>query len=136
MNIKLVLIMTKGCDDVLQSVEKYLSSFQADLAAVSAEIETLQSRSSSMNERLKNRKKVEKLLGPTVDKFIISPKVVKKISEGPVDDAYVQALDELQRRTQALANAGDVKGVQAVEDLKPLLENLSDAVCCSTLRQC
>ena len=113
---------------MLQSVEKYLSSFQSDLATVAAEIETLQSRSTTMNEKLQNRKKVEKLLAPTVERLTIPPRVVKKISEGPVDDAYVQALEEMQRRSHALTNASDLKDVKAAQDLRPLLEGLADIV--------
>ena len=52
-----------ACDKVLDSVETYLKGFQADLGTVSAEIETLQNRSTEMNTRLENRKVVEKLLG-------------------------------------------------------------------------
>lgn len=119
----------QGCDDVLQSVEKYLSSFQTDLAAVSAEIETLQTRSTSMNEKLQNRRKVEKLLGPTVERVTISPRVVKKISEGPVDEAYVHALDEMQRRRSLLDSADELHpNVKAAQDLRPLFNDLQDVV--------
>ena len=82
-----------------------------------------------MNEKLNNRKKVEKLLAPTVERLTISPKVVKKISEGPVDEAYVQALNEMQRRSHALEKAGDLKDVKAAQDLQPLLAGLADIVC-------
>lgn len=123
-----MLIYAQGCDDVLQSVEKYLSSFQIDLASVAAEIETLQARSTTLNEKLENRKKVENLLGPTVERFIISPQLVKKITEGPIDEAWIQSLDELQRRTKFFEKANDFKDVKAAQDLKPLLENLSNIV--------
>lgn len=82
-----------------------------------------------MNEKLQNRKKVEKLLAPTVERLTISPKVVKKISEGPVDEVYVQALEEMQRRSLALDNLDDLKDVKAAQDLRPLLAGLADIVC-------
>lgn len=123
-----MLIDLKACDDVLQSVEKYLSSFQTDLGAVSAEIETLQSRSTALNEKLENRQRVEKLLGPVVDRIALSPKLVKKISDGPIDDAWVQALNELQQRSTALESATDLKDIHAVGDLKPLIEDLTNKV--------
>src|SRR3954469_12759153 len=56
-----------ACDEVLKSVETYLTNFQTDLAAVSAEIESLQNRSIALNTKLQNRKVVEKLLGPAVE---------------------------------------------------------------------
>jgi len=46
----------KACDEVLKSVESYLYSFQTDLGVVSAEIETLQNRSTMLNKRLENRR--------------------------------------------------------------------------------
>ncbi|KAI9850193.1 MAG: hypothetical protein M1838_006002 [Thelocarpon superellum] len=114
-----------GCDKVLASVETYLTSFQTDLGVVSAEIETLQSRSTSLNARLENRRTVEKLLGPAVEEFSISPTVVMKVAEGPIDEAWVQALMEVDQH----ANAVDAKAklqphVKAVEDIQPLLNDM------------
>jgi len=50
------LRFSQACDEVLKTVESYLSSFQTDLGLVSAEIETLQTRSQALNRRLENRK--------------------------------------------------------------------------------
>ncbi len=50
----------RACDDILSSVETNLTSFRNDLATVSADIETLQARSTGLNVRLENRKAVEK----------------------------------------------------------------------------
>jgi len=114
---------------VLKSVDDYLTSFQSDLGAVSAEIETLQSRSTHLNAKLENRKKVEKLLGPVVEEITISPAVVRKISEGNIDDDWATALDELQARSKTM-ETGETgsKKARALEDLKPLIESLSDRV--------
>jgi hypothetical protein len=46
----------QACGEVLKSVESYLYSFRADLGVVSADIETLQNRSTHLNKRLENRK--------------------------------------------------------------------------------
>ena len=66
-----------ACDEVLKSVETYLTNFQSDLEAVSAEIESLQNRSIALNTKLENRKTVEKLLGPAVEDISLSPAVVR-----------------------------------------------------------
>ncbi|KAL1305366.1 hypothetical protein AAFC00_002260 [Neodothiora populina] len=116
-----------ACDEVLKSVETYLHSFQADLAAVSAEIETLQQRSASLNTRLESRKDVEKLLGPEVDSLSIAPATVRKITDGPIDDAWIKALAELEKRAKIIdlktKSGADSKGVS---DLRPLIGNLKD----------
>lgn len=115
------------CDGILSSVETYLTSFQADLAAVSAEIETLQNRSTSLNTKLQNRKVVERVLGPEVAAFSIPPGVVRKIAEGTVDDAWVRALDELDKKSRSIdAKAREGRDIKAAQDVKPFIEDLSD----------
>ncbi|KAK7539354.1 Sac2 family protein [Phyllosticta citribraziliensis] len=116
-----------ACDEVLKSVEMYLQGFQSDLGAVSAEIQILQDRSSSLNTRLENRKIVEKILGPAVEDISISPAVVRKIAEGPVDEGFSKALQELEKRSKAVeAKAKGGLNVKALDDLKPLLEDLTN----------
>jgi hypothetical protein len=114
---------------VLDSVELYLTSFQTDLGAVSAEIETLQVRSATLNTRLDNRKTLEKLLGPAVEDFSISPAVVRKIMEGDIDAHWVQALAELEKRSSSLQTKVKAHpNVKAIQDIEPLLEALNHKV--------
>lgn len=119
----------QACDEVLRSVEVSLTSFQKDLGAVSAEIETLQSRSTALNTKLENRKIVEKLLGPAVEDISIAPAVIKIISEGPIDLSWTKALAELEKRSRTLESK--MKGpetIAAIADVKPLLDDLTSKV--------
>ena len=115
----------RACDEILGSVELSLTQFQNDLGAVSAEIETLQARSTALGLRLENRRAVEAALGPIVEEITISPYVVKKISEGAIDEQWIVALNEVEKRSKTIEGKskelGDVKGLV---DLKPLLEQL------------
>ncbi|PUU79055.1 Sac2 family-domain-containing protein [Tuber borchii] len=113
----------KACDEVLKSVESYLYSFQTDLGVVSAEIETLQNRSTMLNKRLENRRGVEKLLGPVVEDVALSPNVVKRIIDGDVNDIWVRSLQEVDSKMKAIA-ALDATKVKATKDVKPELERL------------
>lgn len=111
-------------------MEASLTTFQKDLGAVSAEIETLQSRSTALNTKLENRKRVEQLLGPAVEDISIAPDVIRIISEGPVDQKWVKSLEELERCSKATKDR--MKGpdtVRAVSNLQPLLDDLSNKVC-------
>jgi len=121
--------MRQACDDVLRSVEVSLTGFQKDLGVVSAEIETLQSRSTALNTRLENRRVVEKLLGPAVEEISLAPAVVKTISEGPIDQNWIEALEELEKRSKVIDEkmSGSVK-ILAVTDIKPLLLDLTNKV--------
>ncbi|KAL8924853.1 MAG: hypothetical protein Q9172_002472 [Xanthocarpia lactea] len=116
-----------ACDDVLKSVQNSLTSFQQDLGAVSAEIETLQSRSTAMNTRLENRKVVETLLGPAIEEVAISPEVVSTISEGPIDSSWIKALEDLDKRSLMAQSASQgPKKILAISDAKPLLDDLTN----------
>ncbi|KAH6635466.1 Sac2 family-domain-containing protein [Chaetomium sp. MPI-SDFR-AT-0129] len=114
----------RACDDILSSVESNLTSFRNDLAAVSADIETLQARSTALNVRLENRKAVEKALGPIVEELSVSPVVVSKISEGHIDETWVKTLADLDKRTSALKKPSQQTSDKALADVGPLLEKL------------
>lgn len=106
-----------------------MTSFQNDLAAVSAEIETLQARSMALSVRLENRKVVENGLGPIVEEISISPAVVRKIVDGAIDEAWVRALAEVEKRSKAMdAKSKELRNIKGISDLKPLLENLVNKV--------
>lgn len=103
---------------------------------MSAEIETLQSRSMAMNTRLETREKAEKLLGPAVEEVSLSPAVVTIISEGPIDSSWIKALDELDKRSKTIESKSKAtQKAAAMSDVKPLLDDLTNKVpptgCCS-----
>jgi len=107
-------------------VEFSLTNFQNDLGTVSAEIETLQSRSTSLNTKLENRRVVEKLLEPAVEEIAVAPSVVRQISEGAIDHDWIKSLTLLEKRLQLIHNhsQGSPK-ILAVTNIKPLLEDLT-----------
>ncbi|KAK0735874.1 Sac2 family-domain-containing protein [Apiosordaria backusii] len=115
----------RACDDILSSVETNLTSFRNDLAAVSADIESLQARSTALNVRLENRKAVEKALGPIVEELSVSPMVVSKIAEGHIDEAWIKTLAEVDKRAVAhKKNSQQQTQNKALADIGPLLEKL------------
>lgn len=104
-----------------------MTSFRNDLAAVSADIESLQARSTGLNVRLENRRAVEKGLGPLVEELSVSPLVVSKIAEGPIDEAWLKVLAEVDKRSEAykkVTKSGQGQS-RAAADLGPLLEKLT-----------
>jgi butyrate kinase len=95
------------------------------LAAVSADIETLQARSSALNVRLENRKAVEKGLSAVVEELSVSPVIVSRISEGHIDEAWVKALAEVDKRATAHKKNSQQAQYKAHADIGPLLEKLT-----------
>ncbi|PHH62264.1 hypothetical protein CDD81_7324 [Ophiocordyceps australis] len=117
-----------ACDDVLSSVETNLTSFRNDLAVVSADIESLQTRSTALSRRLESRLQVEAALAPLIDEISVSPETISKISRGHIDETWIKLLAELDRRTLLLKNKDTVTNFsrsKAVEELVPLLEKLT-----------
>lgn len=118
-----------GCDDVSKSVELYLNDFQRELGAVSAEIETLQARSIQLNAMLDNRRNVERILGPAVEEISVSPRTVKLIAEGPIDENWVRALNDIEARvTSVESKVAASNSNKAVEDVRPLLSDIKSKV--------
>ncbi|KAF3904944.1 hypothetical protein ABW20_dc0109908 [Dactylellina cionopaga] len=115
----------KACDEVLQSVESYLSSFKDDLGRVSAEIETLQNRSLALNTKLNNRRDVEKLLVPILEDVAVSPSVIQTIAESDVNENWVKSLQEADKKIKALDRRKN-QNIKAVDDVKPELERLTN----------
>ncbi|RMJ28893.1 Vps52 Sac2 family protein [Aspergillus sp. HF37] len=116
-----------GCDDVSKAVEMYLNDFQTELGAVSAEIETLQTRSVQLNAMLENRRHVEQLLGPAVEEVCVSPRTIRLIAEGPIDENWTRALNEIGNRTASIeAKIASSSSTKAIEDVRPLLTDVRD----------
>ncbi|KAF4958840.1 hypothetical protein FSARC_10916 [Fusarium sarcochroum] len=115
----------EACDDVLNSVEINLANFRNDLAMVSADIESLQNRSTALNRRLENRKQVEKALGPLVEELSLPPEVISKISEGHIDETWAKMLAELDRRSTLFKKKSETRPSHAAKDLEPILEKLT-----------
>ena len=118
-----------GCDDVSKSVELYLNDFQRELGVVSAQIETLQARSVQLNAMLDNRRNVERLLGPAVEDTSVSPRAVRLIAEGPIDENWVRTLNDIEARTTSIeAKITASSSVKAIEDTRPLLTDIKNKV--------
>ena len=99
------------------------------MGAVSAEIETLQNRSTALNTNLENRRIVERLLLPAVEELSIAPAIVLKISEDPIDQEWIKALEELERRIKVVnSKLQGPDQIVAVTDVKPLLDDLTNKV--------
>ncbi|KAF5587547.1 SAC2 [Fusarium subglutinans] len=115
----------EACDDVLNSVEINLANFRNDLAMVSADIESLQTRSTALNRRLESRKQVEKALWPLVEELSLSPEVISKISEGHIDETWAKMLAELDRRSTLFKKKSETQTSNAAKDLEPILDKLT-----------
>ncbi|CAG8489569.1 2639_t:CDS:10 [Ambispora gerdemannii] len=109
--------------DEIQKMENMLSVFQMDLGNISSEIQSLQEKSLTMNIKLKNRTAVEEQLSSVLDGIVIPPPMIKKITEGDVDETWLAYLTELNRKMIYVTKNQDKEFV-AFKDVGPELEKL------------
>lgn len=77
---------------------------------------------------------MERGLGPLVEDLSVSPHVVSKVAEGPIDEAWLKVLAEVDKRSEAYKKATQAGQGQskAAADLGPLLEKLTLKVTASS----
>ncbi|GAA5932560.1 hypothetical protein JCM3775_005959 [Rhodotorula graminis] len=93
---------------LLSDLASFLSTFQADLSAVSGHISELQGRSKSIEARLKARKAVERSLNPFLSSITISPLLISTILDTDVNDAWIPAVRELDAKLGAIRGGARV----------------------------
>lgn len=113
----------RQCDGVLDGMESMLRGFQGDLSNISAQIKFLQDESLSMNVKLRNRKAAETQLSGFIDNLVVPPQLVSSISEGEVNEAYLEYVLELNKKV-AFAKQETTATTSAAADIAPELEKL------------
>lgn len=106
-------------DKMLGSLETYMSSFEVELNSLSADMETLESRSRSLNNKLITRQQTEQSLSLVVEALIIPPSIVRQISDGEISIQWLAALKYLAQRqnelNEILKERGEYKAIKAAE---------------------
>lgn len=64
-----------------------------------------------------------------MEEISISPKAVKIIADGPIDENWMKALSELDARAATIeAKSSGSNNIKAIEDVKPLLADIKNKV--------
>ncbi|KAG0016183.1 Vacuolar protein sorting-associated protein 52 [Podila clonocystis] len=113
----------KSCDEILETMENLLSIFQTDLGNISAEIQTLQTKSVSMSIQLKNRMTIENQLNCLLEDVVVTPQLIRKIYDGEVDDTWLAATADLNSRMHH-AKSRQGRHIRALKEVGPELERL------------
>ncbi|KAF7332020.1 Vacuolar sorting protein [Mycena kentingensis (nom. inval.)] len=107
--------------NLLNSLQSFLSTFQNDLSAVSGQISDLQDRSKDIESRLKSRRRIEKPLSSLIVDITVPPHLATRILDSDVDESWIPAIDEFERR---LVTAKGRSRVKAARDLGEVIEGL------------
>ncbi|KAG0332721.1 Vacuolar protein sorting-associated protein 52 [Podila horticola] len=113
----------KSCDEILETMENLLSIFQTDLGNISAEIQTLQTKSVSMSIQLKNRMTIENHLNCLLEGIVVTPHLIRKIYDGEVDDTWLAAIADLNSKMHH-AKSRQGRHIRALKEVGPELERL------------
>jgi len=88
------------CDIILASLQEMLLGFQADLGGLSGDIKSLQEQSNTLGCKLLNRKGAEDQLRDYLQRIIVPPSLADMICSGSVDQEFIKAVQELERKYQ------------------------------------
>ncbi|CCA73324.1 related to SAC2 protein [Serendipita indica DSM 11827] len=94
---------------LLQNLESFLSTFQHDLKSVAGQISELQQRSQDIDERLKERKKIEKPLGSLIADLTIPPELATLLLDTNVGEPWIEAVAQFEEKLDAIKSRGRVK---------------------------
>ncbi|KAJ1737274.1 Vacuolar protein sorting-associated protein 52 [Coemansia sp. Benny D160-2] len=115
----------RGCDEVLENMERLLANFKSSLGNINDEIQTLQSDSVSMSVRLKNRIVAEKQLGRIIQGIALSPAAIDTICNGEVNEKYLDCLVEVNKKMAYLrVHEKQHRRLRAFQETQPELERL------------
>ncbi|KAF9247342.1 vacuolar sorting protein [Melanogaster broomeanus] len=107
--------------NLLDSLESFLSTFQRDLSSVSGQISELQEHSKDIDNRLKNRRRIEKPLSSLISDLTIPPAVATTILDTEVGESWIPVIADFERRLDTLHARSRVK---AARDLGDVVEGL------------
>jgi len=99
----------QDCDRILARMQEMLQGFQTDLGGISEEIKHLQDESLSMSVRLKNRRLAEEKLHIFLENTSITPDLAAAISNGVVNEAYLEAIIDLSSKLQFMNQSSPPK---------------------------
>eukprot|EP01029_Cantina_marsupialis_P018538 TRINITY_DN426_c0_g1_i2.p1 TRINITY_DN426_c0_g1~~TRINITY_DN426_c0_g1_i2.p1 ORF type:complete len:664 (+),score=181.31 TRINITY_DN426_c0_g1_i2:127-2118(+) len=117
----------------LDELKDILEEFQSDLVQISQQIQHIQTKSLTMNVRVKNREAVEVPLSKFLEKTMLDQEMIDGISSSQIDDAFMGHLDELGKKIrfieskEALSELGlDISPTEtaAARELIPELQKL------------
>eukprot|EP00127_Corallochytrium_limacisporum_P003920 Clim_evm5s155 gene=Clim_evmTU5s155 len=116
------------CDSILEKIEDILAGFQNELGSISAEIQTLQDRSTEISLKLKNRKAIEGTIDGMVEQLVIPPNVIEDICNSDIGPDFIESLQEIDRKWKQI-QAPDLRNITAANDVRTEIEKLRMLAC-------
>ncbi|ODQ78460.1 hypothetical protein BABINDRAFT_162678 [Babjeviella inositovora NRRL Y-12698] len=106
----------------LMPVSAYLARFERGLRDMSKQMEDLQSRSNSLSQSLESAKSLEVRLGPIIADISVPPELIKEITLGTVNTAWVENIRIVAEKSEILRQHDDSA---ALREARAVLERLT-----------
>jgi vacuolar protein sorting-associated protein 52 len=111
----------KNFDDaeaILDKLETNLENFKDKLTDINQDMKILQTKSSDITIRLKNRKEFEEELFKLLDLIILAPDFLNDITNKEVDDDFIDKIKKLDEKLQIFRD-GDLPDAEAIRQIRP-----------------
>ncbi|KYQ91031.1 Vps52 / Sac2 family protein [Tieghemostelium lacteum] len=108
----------KSSGELLNGFEEMLQKFHSELTNISKEMRSLQELSITQHAKCSNRKQVVEKLNKIIDEVNIADDLVVLLSQGEVNDQYLQYLSLFSRKLGSIRSmkSGSVYAAKEVED--------------------
>jgi hypothetical protein len=85
---------------LLQPLNKYIDDFQSNLKTLSNEMQVLQARLHGLNQDIDKCKRLDGMLTPVLNDLLISPKCIRTLSTGKINENWVLQLTILLEKKE------------------------------------
>ena len=94
-----------SCEKVLTTMQSLLQGFQDNLGGISDEIRSLQEESLALSIKMQNRRNVSGKVKAFLAKVAVSEKLIERICDAPIDDAWLRDLRALSEKIEFCSGA-------------------------------
>ncbi|ODQ66842.1 Vps52/Sac2, partial [Nadsonia fulvescens var. elongata DSM 6958] len=113
-------------DEILENLEKYLTSFQIDLGSLSSEMQHLQNRSVELTKKLDGRRALENELSASINNLVLPPSIIRQIVNGEINSTWMKLVKYIKKRMILLGD--ESKATLLPEDTKNQIVLLSHKI--------
>ena len=115
-------------DEILNKLETNLLFFKNKLSDINNDMKMLQSKSSEITIKLKNRKEFEEELFKLLDSIILAPEFLNDIICKDIDDEFINKINKLEEKLQTFTG-GELPESSAINEIIPELRKTLAKVC-------
>ena len=115
-------------DEILSKLESSLLEYKDKLNGINNDMKILQSKSSEISVKLKNRKAFEEELFKLLDSIILAPEFLNDIISKEIDDEFVTKINKLEQKLQIFIG-GELPESTAINEIIPEIRKTLAKVC-------